>query len=501
MSTVAWFVLCCTGLYQARAQGPINSQPPAVAPGPGVSSVSMIPFDSNQVAGYSAVDLPPPAQQVSLQADALASPQLPTIETAGLSRPSLSSQPRLPTAGQLAPQFGQLPSGSNSFADQGLPPLPSFPSMAQPQSPSVTSQPTAGTLASFSSSTDFNRRPQPAAIHTDFTAGRVVAVVGTERVLAGDLAAVIEPVIQENKDRLTSAAQEEMARSTLLRQALPQHVEMKAMQQEFFRDLAGNASPSELRKTKEQVTTRATRMFYDRFVPLDLFKRHKVEDLASLEAKLQESGLSLGIIKNHFLMQVLASQIEEKYVGQDFEIPPQEILAYYRENMEKWQIPARAKWRQITIRFDRMPSRETAQERIRQLFDEVYLGGKPFEAVAKQSSMGYTATEGGWYDWTSQGSLKSATLDSAVFSLPLRRLSNILEDEIGLHFIEVLEREAARTQDMAEIQSEIRKTLSKVRRQEEVRKLRDRITARVPVWTLWPEDIPGSRPLEEVLGP
>jgi hypothetical protein len=53
---------------------------------------------------------------------------------------------------------------------------------------------------------------------------------------------------------------------------------------------------------------------------------------------------------------------------------------------------------------------------------------------------------------------------------------------------------------MAEIQTEIRKTLSKAIRQKKADEFRKKILVRVPVWTRWPEDIPGSRPLEEALG-
>ncbi|MEZ6079527.1 MAG: peptidylprolyl isomerase [Pirellulaceae bacterium] len=65
------------------------------------------------------------------------------------------------------------------------------------------------------------------------------------------------------------------------------------------------------------------------------------------------------------------------------------------------------------MRFDKHATREEAEARIRELGNEVFFG-KPFEAVAKQSSEGYTASDGGVYDWTTQGSLKSKELDHAA---------------------------------------------------------------------------------------
>jgi len=354
----------------------------------------------------------------------------------------------------------------------------------------------SGSLVSFQSS--------PAQLSetlvTDFHASQLLAIVGTERILAGDLATMVEPIIHENKEKLASKSQEEEVRSNLTRQALPQYIELQAMSQEYFRDLAGNVPPAEMKKMREQVMTKASRMFYERYVPLELFKRYKVEDLAELDQKLRDTGLSLAIVKNHFLNQVLAAQLEEKYVSDTYEIPPQEILGYYHQHVEKWQIPARAKWRQLTIRFDRHNSKEEAEKRIREMGDEVVLGGKPFEAVARDSSHGFTASEGGVHDWTFEGSLKSTSLNTAIFTLPLNRLSNVIRDEVGYHIIEVVQRESARSKEMADIQTEIRQILSKQRQREEAERFRERILDRVVVWTRWPEDIPGSRPLSEALG-
>ena len=54
---------------------------------------------------------------------------------------------------------------------------------------------------------------------------------------------------------------------------------------------------------------------------------------------------------------------------------------------------------------------------------------------------GPTSHEGGRYDWTTKGSLVSDVIDQAIFSLPVGKLSRILEDEKGFHIVRVIERE------------------------------------------------------------
>ncbi len=333
----------------------------------------------------------------------------------------------------------------------------------------------------------------------DFKSGELIAVVGTDHILAGDMNVFIEPIIEENRDKITSEVQEAAIRRQLTRQVLKQYVEVKALYQEFFRDATGNAPPKEVADMKKQVVTKAGKIFFEKQVP-NLQEKYEVNDMAELEEKLRAKSMSLVTLRNQFVEQVLSGELERKYVPQEFEVEPDEILARYRERRDEWQVPARARWRQLTIRFDEHASREEADALIKNLGNQIFLGGKPFEAVARASSEGFTAGDGGVYDWTNQGSLKSKPLDEAIFALPLRRLSQVIEDDIGFHIIEVLEREEARTKDLAVSQAEIRKSLSDEKREAATAAFRKKVMARTPIWTLWPEDIPGSRPLADAVG-
>jgi parvulin-like peptidyl-prolyl isomerase len=177
-----------------------------------------------------------------------------------------------------------------------------------------------------------------------------------------------------------------------------------------------------------------------------------------------------------------------------------ELRSEYDAKPEKWERPARAKWRQITVRFEKDRSREQMQEKIALLGNSIFIGGAPFESVAKQSSEGFTAAQGGLHDWTVQGSLKSEVLDKAIFTIPLRRLSSIIEDEFGMHIIEVLEREEARKVPFEESQKDLQEELRKSKREKLIKEVQDKAMDTMPIWTKWPEDIPGSRPLSEITG-
>ncbi len=402
------------------------------------------------------------------------------------------------------PSFDDLPLPNVSANNNGLPPaasavgLPPDPSIGLPpaESPfrrtSVDKQQSAAAFGTIENATQEPRTVQ-------FQSGELVAVVGTEHILAGDMNVFVQPVIDENRDKISSEAQEAMIRAQLTRQVLAQYVEIKAMYLEFFRDMVGTGSPKELADTQKQVVTKAGKIFFEKQVP-DLLKKYDAKDMQELENKLRDKSMSLRMLQSQFIEQVLSAQVEQKYVPEEFEIERDEIMEYYDRHREQWNVPARARWRQVTARFDKFATRAEAEQAILNMGNEMLLGGKSFESVAKQSSQGFNAAQGGYTDWTSQGSLKSKPIDAAIFSLEPRKLSTIIEDEIGLHIVEVLEREAAHTVDMAVSQAEIRKKLSSEKRKAAIKELRAKVMKRTPVWTRWPEDIPGSRPLSTAIG-
>jgi parvulin-like peptidyl-prolyl isomerase len=133
------------------------------------------------------------------------------------------------------------------------------------------------------------------------------------------------------------------------------------------------------------------------------------------------------------------------------------------------------------------------------MWNDVFVGGAPFDAVAKRKSTGFHASEGGLFDWTTQAALKSKVIDKALFENPVRGLSQILEDSDGFHFIEVLERKNAAVQSFQDSQVEIRKTLADAKAKKQKTDFIKKVRETTPVWTKWPSDIPGSKDLTEYL--
>jgi parvulin-like peptidyl-prolyl isomerase len=166
------------------------------------------------------------------------------------------------------------------------------------------------------------------------------------------------------------------------------------------------------------------------------------------------------------------------------------MLAFYRDHSAEYEREATAKWEHIEARFEKYRDKPAAYEAIAKQGTRIFSGAS-FAEVAKSFSDDATASEGGLHDWTTQGSLVSDTLDDAIFTLPVGRLSKILEDDKGFHIVRVVERKDAGRQPFLEAQAGIKKKISEERRQLKTKAYLEDLRKATPVWTVF-DDLPSS---------
>lgn len=368
--------------------------------------------------------------------------------------------------------------------------LPSQVRSAEPSlsSPSFPAQPTsvAEPIVPSTTETSFKR----------FAGGDLVAVVGEETILAGDLDPFIESQLKEIESKVP-ADEFDFYRERIMRQALLPFVQNRMLAQLFINDQISGKPVHERQDARKQLDKRITEAFYSTVLD-NMLKTQKVETPLELDRALRDEGTSLAAQFRAFKYTAIAQEALRQHVPQKFDVSLEELREYYDANVKDFQRPARVRFRELVADFKKSGSRESALDLIVQMGNEVYLGGTSFEAVAKRLSHGVNASDGGVYDWITQGSLKSKKIDEVVFSIPLRRLSLIIEDTDGLKIVEVLEREEARTVPFEESQLEIRDKISKQKKSKAQEELLARLREQTPIWSRWPEDIPGARPLAEV---
>jgi len=273
-------------------------------------------------------------------------------------------------------------------------------------------------------------------------------------------------------------------RLQICQQVLPQHVETLLVYVDACREIPEDKLP-EIRKNVD-------RAFDEQQLPR-LMKEANSPNSMEYEKSLRMGGTSLDRMRKMFFERGLAQEWLRKNVKADEEIPHAELIAWYQNHLSDYDYPAKARFEAVTVKMGLKRSRREAWDMLASMGNEV-LGGRPLADVAKARSEGPTASSGGIFDWTGKGSLSSARLDEAIFSLPVGELSTIIEDGEHLHIVRVIERQEAGRTPFTDAQVGIRETLVAERRQQVTDEYLAKLRQRTPVWTVFDEQ--GSSQLD-----
>jgi parvulin-like peptidyl-prolyl isomerase len=264
----------------------------------------------------------------------------------------------------------------------------------------------------------------------------------------------------------------------LMQQLLPSMVDLKLQYLDFVR----NIPPEQL----EQIKQRVSQSFNEEQLDV-LVDKAQLTSAKELDAKLRELESSVEHQRRLFLLQVFAGQARNQNISINQVVSPDEMLAYYHEHLADYEYPAQARWERLMVRFDKFDSKQEARDALARMGNRVVYGA-PFAEVAKQHSQGPRAAEGGFHDWTTQGSLVSEVLDRALFTLPVNRLSKPLEDERAGYIIRVIERRDAGRVSFVEAQKEIEEKIKNQRREAKQQEYLTRLREQTQVWTIFDDE-------------
>lgn len=308
----------------------------------------------------------------------------------------------------------------------------------------------------------------------------VIARVGPEVVLESDL---ITPSVAEWLEKVTPGLQPEQVRELKMqvyRHLLTQHIEALIVYVDARRTIPEEAIP--------EIESKVNEAFDAEQLPR-LMEAANVANSLEYEQILRSRGQSLDRLKKAFFERAIAQQWLQQALeaGAGGEIPHAELIAYYQKHLAEYEYPARSKFEELSVRFGRERTREQAWGMLAAMGNRV-LSGEDLAEVARQDSEGPTASSGGGFDWTTQGSLRSKVIDEAIFSLPVGKLSTILEDDMGLHIVRVVERTDAGRTSFLEAQVEIRDKIRAEKHAKTVEEYLSKLRERTPVWTIFDDE-------------
>lgn len=281
----------------------------------------------------------------------------------------------------------------------------------------------------------------------------VLARVGATTVI---LAADILPLVDDELAHHRGAPPDQLAqyREFLVRQHLEQLIVLKLIVEE-----AKGRLPTE---QVSDVKKRIGAAWEKENVPR-LKKQHGFKTDAELDAFFKSKHTSRDKIKEQAFEEWLKQQWINQEVKTDETVRHEELLTYYHAHFDEYKFPAKARFEELRIDFSRHRDKEEAWRLICELGNRV-ARGEPWAEVAKAHSEGLHAEAGGRYDWTSKGSLKTAAIDQAIFSLEIGRASKVIEDQRGYSIVRVIERKDAGVESFEEAQIGIRDQIREERR-------------------------------------
>jgi peptidyl-prolyl cis-trans isomerase SurA len=321
--------------------------------------------------------------------------------------------------------------------------------------------------------------PDP-ELNDDLAGMKVVARVDNLPILASEILDRYAPRFQQVRDKATPAELRKI-RAQLLKRDLKIHVERKLLVNAMRRSL-----PKEAREKLDKLIGET----FDKEVQ-QMKQEMKVDSKVELEQKLMEQGTSLDNLRDSFANQQMAAFYFQSKVKSKKVIGRRDLLQYYEAHLKNYAIPAKVRWQEIQILFDKHGGKDDSSKLVDRVLAALKNGGD-FAALAKQHSDGITAAKGGYWDWTTSNSLADEELDRALFQVPIGK-ALVHQGKTSFHIVRVTDRVKAGWKPFNELQTEIRDAIEKDEKKANARNMLDELMRNAIIWTAFDVD-PDFRP-------
>ncbi|MEM9353006.1 MAG: peptidyl-prolyl cis-trans isomerase [Planctomycetota bacterium] len=319
--------------------------------------------------------------------------------------------------------------------------------------------------------------------------GTIIARVGRSIILASDVQWQIEQIVEDNRDKIPPG-EEDKLRAVLMQKQVMGMLDTKLLYGEFLRNVPSENIPTVKENLQEP--------FQEHEVPR-LLKALDLDDEGELAEYLRKHGSSMADVRQQFIERTIAGEWLRQMIPKPKPATADEMLAYYREHVTDYDYPAKARWEELMVRFDKFANKSEAAEAICSMGNEVWdtvrknpgLRGPAFGSVAQARSQGFTAKKGGLHKWTTKGAMRSVAIDKALFSLKVGQMSNVIEGETGFHIVRVLERKEAGRTPYTEAQASIREALEAKQRQGLIEKQLVELRSKGTAWTVFEGQLNG----------
>lgn len=188
-----------------------------------------------------------------------------------------------------------------------------------------------------------------------------------------------------------------------------------------------------------------------------LLRRYSATNEYELKQKLKDHGASLDEMRETYCRHHLSQSYMKAKIGPKMTVSLPELREYYLEHLHDFDQPAQIVWREVVVDFDKCKSRTEARAKADALLGRLRRG-EDFAKLAAAESHGPNKVKGGIWE-TSPGGYGVEAVNAALESLPMGRISQVIEAPTSYHIVRVEKRRAAGPASFAEVQDKIKNTI------------------------------------------
>ncbi|HXY16019.1 MAG TPA: peptidylprolyl isomerase [Terriglobales bacterium] len=190
-------------------------------------------------------------------------------------------------------------------------------------------------------------------------------------------------------------------------------------------------------------------------------KDMNLDSMEELEKAAQAQGVSFEDFKQNMRNQIITQQVIGKEVGSRLNIGKDDEQKFYDEHKSELDQPEQVRLSEILVSTDKKPNDnrdeaqiiQAAQEKADGLLQEIKKGAK-FEDVAKKSSDGPSAAQGGDLGYFKHGTL-AKELDEKTFAMKPGDVSDVVRTKQGFIILKVTDHTEAGVPPLSKIEPRI----------------------------------------------
>jgi peptidyl-prolyl cis-trans isomerase SurA len=201
----------------------------------------------------------------------------------------------------------------------------------------------------------------------------------------------------------------------------------------------------------------------------EMRKQMNLETMEDLEKAAQAQGTTLEDAKLNMKNDMITQKVIGREVGSHLTIPKEEIQKFYEEHKSDFTQTEQVRLNELLISTQKMAADgktpvdpddatlQAAEAKAKDLLDQIRKGAN-FEDVAKKSSEGPTAAQGGDIGYFQRGQL-SKDLEDKTFAMKVGDVSDVIRTKQGFVILKVSEHPQAGVASLKEAEPKIQDAL------------------------------------------